>query len=221
MDLSNHKIMLLEHEKRERVLMAALSEFAKGYKQASTDTIVKTAGISKGLLFHYFGTKKDLLEFLYHYTQEFIGRELIDKIDFDEPDLLTRLWKMTALKMEAVFQYPAIFDFLVMVFLSSEPELAAIKEKVNQKYDLTWTMGSQLFTNLDPDLLKEGLDPEITLQVILHTFSGYSQTVIELFKARPIGSSVVDQRKELDDVLAQTKIYMDFFRTTFYKKGSN
>ena len=217
MDLANHKVMLLDHEKRERVLTAALSEFAKGYKQASTDAIVKSAGISKGLLFHYFGTKKDLLEFLYYYTQDFIGRELIDKIDFDEPDLLTRLWQMTALKMEAVFQYPAIFDFLVMIFLSSEPELTEIKEQVTKKHELTWTMGSQLFTNLDPDLLKDGLDPEVTMQVILHTFSGYSQTVIEGFKARPVGSSVTSQKAELEAVLAQTKIYMDFFRKTFYR----
>ncbi len=47
----------MEEEKRERVIDAALKEFSKGYMAANTDVIVKAAGISKGLVFHYFGSK--------------------------------------------------------------------------------------------------------------------------------------------------------------------
>ncbi|MBC7338085.1 MAG: helix-turn-helix transcriptional regulator, partial [Clostridia bacterium] len=51
----------LPPDRREKLLEAAIREFAeKGYGGASTNAIVREAGISKGLLFHYFGSKKDL-----------------------------------------------------------------------------------------------------------------------------------------------------------------
>ena len=60
--------MSLSEEKQQRILNAALKEFAqKGYKNASTNQIVKEADISKGLLFHYFKNKKQLFLFLYDY----------------------------------------------------------------------------------------------------------------------------------------------------------
>lgn len=46
------KFINLEAEKRERIINAALKEFAqKGYDKASTNEIIKEAGISKGSLF--------------------------------------------------------------------------------------------------------------------------------------------------------------------------
>ncbi|MDR2572521.1 MAG: TetR/AcrR family transcriptional regulator, partial [Oscillospiraceae bacterium] len=59
-----HKIMAMDPEKRDRVINAAMKEFRKGFKSACTDEIVREAGISKGLLFHYFGTKDGLYDFL-------------------------------------------------------------------------------------------------------------------------------------------------------------
>lgn len=50
-----------------------LNEFAtKGYEEASTIIIAKNAGISKGLMFHYVNSKKDLFLYLYDYTIEII-----------------------------------------------------------------------------------------------------------------------------------------------------
>mgnify|MGYP001006429114 FL=1 len=50
----------IDEQKRQRVIRASIEEFAKGYEVASTNEIVRKAGISKGLLFHYFGNKKNL-----------------------------------------------------------------------------------------------------------------------------------------------------------------
>lgn len=53
----------LNPEKREKVLRAAVSEFAsKGYRSASMNSVVKVAQISKGSLFQYFRTKRDLFD---------------------------------------------------------------------------------------------------------------------------------------------------------------
>ena len=48
----------LDSEKQERILDAALKEFAEyGYENGSTNRIVKNCGISKGSLFTYFENK--------------------------------------------------------------------------------------------------------------------------------------------------------------------
>lgn len=52
---------LVPADKKQQILDAAVSEFAdRGYSRASMNQLVKSAGISKGSLFHYFRTKGDL-----------------------------------------------------------------------------------------------------------------------------------------------------------------
>ena len=69
----NEKFFDLNKEKQDRMINASLKLFAlNGYKHASTDDIVTEAGISKGLLFHYFGSKLGLYTFLYDYSVRFM-----------------------------------------------------------------------------------------------------------------------------------------------------
>ncbi len=49
-------------EKRQRLVAAATALIAKvGFEQASTQQIAQEAGVSEGILFHHFGSKKGLL----------------------------------------------------------------------------------------------------------------------------------------------------------------
>ena len=69
------KFEKLDEEKRQNILRAALNIFAvKGYKDASTNKIVKEAGISKGTLFYYFKNKEGLYHYLIDYSLEVIKR---------------------------------------------------------------------------------------------------------------------------------------------------
>ena len=64
----NEKFFDLKREKQDRMINAGLKVFAKsGYRHATTDDIVKEAGISKGLLFHYFTNKVGVYVFLMDY----------------------------------------------------------------------------------------------------------------------------------------------------------
>ncbi|AKA68808.1 TetR/AcrR family transcriptional regulator [Clostridium scatologenes] len=61
----------ISEEKKNRIIKAALKEFAiKGYEEASTNNIVKEAGISKGMIFHYFENKKNLYLYILDYCSE-------------------------------------------------------------------------------------------------------------------------------------------------------
>jgi AcrR family transcriptional regulator len=53
----------LRPEKQEKVFQAAVHEFAlNGYRNASMNSVVRSAGISKGSLFQYFRTKQALFD---------------------------------------------------------------------------------------------------------------------------------------------------------------
>ena len=87
------KFHALDDDKRERIISAAMKEFLIGYKHASTDNIVREAGISKGLLFHYFGTKENLYRFLVEYVAETFTQEFLNVLNIRQPDILDSLWQ--------------------------------------------------------------------------------------------------------------------------------
>ena len=70
----------LDNEKQERILDAALKEFAEyGYENGSTNRIVKNCGISKGSLFKYFENKEDL----YFYLIDTVSTEMAEETRVD------------------------------------------------------------------------------------------------------------------------------------------
>lgn len=117
-ELTKHKIFTMEAAKRDALLTAAMSKFAKnGYKKTTTDEIILEAEISKGLLFHYFGTKRDLYIFLFQYAITTIMQEYYAQIDMKERDILKRMRNTFFLKLKLTDKYPAIFDFVATAFL--------------------------------------------------------------------------------------------------------
>ncbi|ADY55173.1 regulatory protein TetR [Syntrophobotulus glycolicus DSM 8271] len=60
-DLIGKMICNIIDLRRNAILNAAFKEFAeRGFDEASTNVIAKESGISKGLMFHYVNSKKDL-----------------------------------------------------------------------------------------------------------------------------------------------------------------
>lgn len=67
----------LEPTIRHRILDAALKEFSRfGYRAASMNRLVKGAGISKGAIFKYFGTKAGLFDYVYRSSLEDVKEQL-------------------------------------------------------------------------------------------------------------------------------------------------
>ena len=109
----NEKFFDLKKEKQDRMINAALKVFAlNGYKHASTDDIVAEAGISKGLLFHYFGSKSGLYTFLHDYSVRFMKLELTTGVSSSEDDYFEIRKQMEAAKMQVLKNYPYMQRFL-------------------------------------------------------------------------------------------------------------
>lgn len=111
----NEKFFDLKKEKQDRMINASLKIFAlNGYKHASTDDIVTEAGISKGLLFHYFVSKLGLYTFLYDYSVRFMKLELTRGVL--DPDNTTDYFQLRKqiefAKMQVLKNYPYMQQFL-------------------------------------------------------------------------------------------------------------
>ena len=79
MDDRRSKFESLPEERREAIVSAAVETFGKNdYKNASTETIARRAGISKGLLFFYFKNKKELYLYLMEHLMEKVSDLVLD-----------------------------------------------------------------------------------------------------------------------------------------------
>ena len=73
----NERFFDLKKDRQDRIINGAMRIFAEnGYRHASTDEMVAAAGISKGLLFHYFKSKKGTWMFLYEYCTRYMLIEM-------------------------------------------------------------------------------------------------------------------------------------------------
>ncbi|MBR6149276.1 MAG: TetR/AcrR family transcriptional regulator [Lachnospiraceae bacterium] len=108
----NDKFFDLKSEKQDRMINASLKIFAiNGYKHASTDDIVKEAGISKGLLFHYFINKMGLYSFLIDYSVKYMSFEFSRTIG-EETDYFSYLEKLETAKLNVLKNYPYMNEFI-------------------------------------------------------------------------------------------------------------
>ncbi len=109
----NEKFFDLNREKQDRMINAALRIFAEnGYRHASTDTIVKEAGISKGLLFHYFTSKMGLFSFLFDYSVRYMLFEYDRLISAKETDYFKIRKEMERAKLNVLRSYPYMNEFI-------------------------------------------------------------------------------------------------------------
>lgn len=204
------KFLNLNQEKQDRILNAALKEFAqKGYQNASTNEIVKEAGISKGLLFHYFNNKKDLYLFLYDHFMEITMEDILAKVDWDEKDIFKRYRLVAFLKFELFNQYPEMFNFLKSVYTEDSPE---VKVELDIKMKKLLESGyKDLFGDIDLTKFKEGLDLEKTLNIIFWTMEGFA------YRQQDKALKVDLDQAFLDEVMTEMEAYCEILKNAFYK----
>lgn len=204
-----HKIMGMDGEKRQRLLNAAMAEFCKGYQGASTDEIVRKAGISKGLLFHYFGTKENLYRFLVSYTLDEIVQYFTEFTGGGQTDILDRLWRMAQRKRELCGQYPLIFEFMTASYYAMKDDPRG--EFARQFDALQKSVYTALYRNLDASLLKEEIDAAAASNIIRWTLAGLTEKITGEKK------SFSEMQAEYDGYMEETKRYLDLLRSLLYR----
>ena len=131
----NEKFFDLAKEKQDRIMNAAISTFARrGYRYASTDEMKTKAGISKGLLFHYFGDKASLYRYVCEYSSKYMMLEMRQFLG----DQTLPYFDMLLVREEAfgdiVKNYPSMPVFLDSIREEDDPEALEISDSSVSEY---------------------------------------------------------------------------------------
>lgn len=194
-------------EKRDRIINAALEEFSKNsFDKASTNNIVKNAGISKGLIFHYFNNKKSLHEYLEKYVIRTVIETMQNELDWNETDFFNRLKQVAMIKGRLTLRFPTIFEFFTNI----------IKDKnYNDLIDYRENFAPGLLEkvyihNIDYSKFKPGLDMERTMKIINWVIEKYSMELLDKLIASDGKWDYIEINKDFDT-------YMDILKEAFYR----
>ena len=106
------------------MINGALEVFAKnGFKHASTDDMVKAVDVSKGLWFHYFGSKLGLYTFVYGYSVKYMILELASAVDEKEKNYFEIMKQIEYAKMKISKSYPYMTRFLERALEETDTEI--------------------------------------------------------------------------------------------------
>jgi AcrR family transcriptional regulator len=174
----NNKFFDLPEEKRVRIINGGVACFARlGYKKASTQDIAAEAGISKALLFHYFGSKKELFRYIYEFCH---GRvtSCLEAFEYsDGEDVFSMMLRANRIKLELFRDYPDLYRFVYQAYFEKDPDVQEIVKRLS-RVQIARTM-SDVTAFMDKTRLRDCLSPEQALQIILWVSEGFLQRRLE------------------------------------------
>jgi len=125
------KFLSLPPEKQNRIVTSAMTLFGEvGYKKAYISEIASAAGISKALIFHYFGSKKGLYAYLVYYTGKIVMTEAQHDRDTEGKDFFDRALITIKFRLSLKKRYPAMNAFIDSVFNEDDDEVASDIERL-------------------------------------------------------------------------------------------
>ena len=131
----------LPEEKQKKILSAGIREFSlKSYRDANTDQITEQCQISKGILFHYFGSKKKFYLYCLEKSMERLTAktEEVTRNDFHEI-----LFAEMDRKMNLCMEYKDEMRMVNMASRDASSEIAPEKTEILQKYAMIIHAGSR------------------------------------------------------------------------------
>ncbi|MBT2688230.1 TetR/AcrR family transcriptional regulator [Bacillus sp. ISL-47] len=203
------KFLSLDPEKRDRIINAATKVFAqKGYRNASTNEIVKEADISKGLLFHYFNNKKDMYLFLYDHLMEVFSEKISEKLDWSERDIFIKLRQITLIKFELFDVYPEILNFFKAAYMEEAEEVKGELERRNK--EMLSKSYKKFFSDIDTSQFKEGIDIKRAVDIIYWTIEGFGNQQQDQVISANLGQI------DIDKIMAEMDVYLELLRRALY-----
>lgn len=199
----------IDEEKKLNIINSAMKEFSKqSFQSASTNTIVKEAGISKGSLYHYFGTKEKLYEYLEYFAIKIIAENIINKVNWNQQDIFTRIKEVSLIKFNLFQELPYLSDFSLKVFENKSAE-----EIMHKHPDFPLALYSQLYNqNIDYSHFKDEVDVKKAIDIIRWTIEKCGDEYRR---------KIAENKMAFDYKAIEKEIYgyIDMLKDSFYKKG--
>lgn len=200
----------LNGEKKSRIVKAAVEEFAiRGYEKASIDSIVAKAGISKGSIFQYFGSKQNLYMYLCDHQYNMIVKSVEDGRNPTEKDFFEIYRNAIRVRVRILKESPYINGFFLSA-MRSEREL--IKDWVHGKYLGKEELEKSLVGDFDRSPFRENLDVELAISSFRYAIDGLSAKWMDLLKSGNDDITIEIAVAEFDRVI-------NFYRELYYRVG--
>lgn len=193
--LMNEKFFDLAREKQDRMINGAIEVFAKnGYRHSATDDMVKAVGVSKGLWFHYFGSKEGIYVFVYDYSVKYMMLELSTVVDERVTDYFEMVRQIEQVKARVRKTYPYMPEFLNQAEFESD---TAVTQKTAQVRQVYWERMDGLLKNTEMEAVPDKARRERIKSMLTYSIEGIARE---------------KQGTEPDAVYREIKTYIELMR---------
>lgn len=195
----------LNNEKVVRVINSALEIFTKNdYEKASMNNMVKSSGVSKGLIYHYFGNKEGLFNFLFELAMHMSYKSIDDSIDWSNTDFFDRYKMVLAAKLDYIKTYPYMIGF----FDKYRTHTRSMNIKIDFENEYPGFRDKVYHHNISFDTVSEDVDVEKMISVLRWTVKGMMQDFIDNYELENFDDEVNSFKKEC-------YAYIDFLKQQF------
>jgi TetR/AcrR family fatty acid metabolism transcriptional regulator len=124
-----------QEEKRRQILEAAVRAFArKGYHACRVGEIAEEAGVAYGLVYHYFGSKEEVLQTIFRETwTQMLAR--ISELEAEKDPAREQVRKVTALILRTWTRDPNLVRVLVREVTRSPEQLQQQIDEIGHAYE--------------------------------------------------------------------------------------
>jgi TetR/AcrR family transcriptional regulator len=201
-------------EKKDLIIKVAIEEFVKnGYEKTSTDVITRRAGISKGILFHYFKSKKNLYLYLVNYVKDLLTEKTMKALrEIKSDDFFERIKEIVLAKQKVTALYLQETQFIMDAFTNPPVAVKEEMEEIIKKYYETY-QGDFLLEHvyikdlIQTEKLREDISVDTVIRMTMFIAEQLSNKYLALYKNKQIDiiNSTESMIRELNDYLQIVK----------------
>lgn len=172
----------VDHEQRRRQIAEALWRITAGggLEAASLNEVAAEAGVSKGMVQHYFTTKDEMLAFATGYLRERVDQRVRRQLG-DEPESLTARVRLRAvltglLPADEDSRTESLVSNAFFIRALTQPQVAArFREGHSELLDV---LAGQIRAARDGGELPAGLDPRREADILLALVGGMGDSLL-------------------------------------------
>jgi len=210
----NSAFLKLPEEKREAIISVCIEEFANnGYDNTSTDTITSRLGISKGILFHYFKSKKNLYHYIIDYVINYLSEKTMEEFNkINTQDFFEKMKELAIAKQRLMITYPKeakiIIDVMYHAPSSIKKEMEAIREKTSKN---SYNIRLALMKDMIPPKLRKG----VTIEKAMEITQGLFEQLTKKYQVI-ITTKSVDLNTVMDKMVEELDQYIEIIKHGIY-----
>lgn len=205
-----HNFENLKKDKKEQILEACIHEFAeRGYEKASTNTIIKEAGISKGILFHYFQNKRSLFIYIVDYCIHIFLDEYKKYPLTETGDIFQRLIELGFIKLKIIHTNPEVSKIVIGTYVNSPED---IRIEIESKYSsLTNEFKAAIFEKIDYTKFRRGVKVTKAIEILMLFVEALGNRYLKDYKGKD-----QEMLQDLDKLMDEYYEYMEILKYGMY-----